>query len=202
MPSQINPVHNITHSFRKISFNILSTPMSTDWSVPFRLFYLSFVRTHFSSSHVCNMIVVSHPRCYQPNNICWLVACYKLWSISLCSFLQPPVTSFLLGPNIFPSILFSNTLNLCSSRNVRDHVSRPYKITGKIIAYFCVFWSLNISIAFGKTADSEMRGNKHSRNWSLLLIFSWVQFWFVIVVSNYFDFATFSKDLFSCLCNM
>jgi hypothetical protein len=25
---------------------------------------------------------------------------YKLWSSSLCSFLQPPVTSSFLGPNI------------------------------------------------------------------------------------------------------
>jgi hypothetical protein len=35
---------------------------------------------------------------------------YKLWSSSLCSFLQPPVTSSLFGPNIFPNTLFSNTL--------------------------------------------------------------------------------------------
>jgi hypothetical protein len=31
---------------------------------------------------------------------------YKLWSSSLCSFLQPPVTSLLFGPNILLSILF------------------------------------------------------------------------------------------------
>jgi hypothetical protein len=44
---------------------------------------------------------------------------YKLCSSSLCSVLQPPVTSSLLGPNILLSTLFSNTLNLCSSLNVR-----------------------------------------------------------------------------------
>jgi hypothetical protein len=33
---------------------------------------------------------------------------YKLCSSSLCSLLQPPTTSFLLGPNIPFSILFSN----------------------------------------------------------------------------------------------
>jgi hypothetical protein len=33
---------------------------------------------------------------------------YKLCSSSLCSFLQPPVTSSLLGPNILLSTLFSN----------------------------------------------------------------------------------------------
>jgi hypothetical protein len=26
---------------------------------------------------------------------------YKLWSSSLCSFLQPPVTSSLVGPNMY-----------------------------------------------------------------------------------------------------
>jgi hypothetical protein len=38
---------------------------------------------------------------------------YKLWSSSLCSFLQPPVTSFLFDPNILLSILFSDILGLC-----------------------------------------------------------------------------------------
>jgi hypothetical protein len=36
-------------------------------------------------------------------------------SASLCSFLQPLVISSLPGPNILLSILFSNTLSLCSS---------------------------------------------------------------------------------------
>jgi hypothetical protein len=55
---------------------------------------------------------------------------YKWWSSSLCSFLQSPVT---FGPNILLNTLFSNTLSLCSSLNVRDLVSHPYTITGKII---------------------------------------------------------------------
>jgi hypothetical protein len=51
----------------------------------------------------------------------------KLWSSSLCSFLQSPVTSSLLDPNIFLSPLFSNTLSVCSSLNFRDQVSHPHK---------------------------------------------------------------------------
>jgi hypothetical protein len=61
----------------------------------------------------------------------------KLWSFSLCSFLQLPITSSLLGRNILLSILFSTTLSLCSSLNVRDQVSDPYRVTGKIIV-LCV----------------------------------------------------------------
>jgi hypothetical protein len=53
----------------------------------------------------------------------------------LCSFLQSPVTSFLLGPNILLSTLFSITLSLCSSLNVRDQVSHQYRTTGKIMVF-------------------------------------------------------------------
>jgi hypothetical protein len=67
---------------------------------------------------------------------------YILWSSSLCIFLQPPVTSYLFDPNILLSTLFSNTLSLCSSLNVRDQVSHPYRITGKII----VLHSLNLRL--------------------------------------------------------
>ena len=37
-----------------------------------------------------------------------------------------PVTPSILGPNILLSTIFSNTLSLRSSLNVRDQVSHPY----------------------------------------------------------------------------
>jgi hypothetical protein len=46
-------------------------------------------------------------------------------SSSLRNLLHSPVTSSLLGPNILPSTLFSDTLSLRSSLNVRDQVSHP-----------------------------------------------------------------------------
>jgi hypothetical protein len=52
---------------------------------------------------------------------------YRSFSSSLYSFFHSPVTSSLLGPNILLYNLFSNTLNLCSSLNVSDQVSHPYK---------------------------------------------------------------------------
>ena len=48
---------------------------------------------------------------------------YKPWSSSLWTLLHSPFSS-LLGPNIRLRILFSNTLSLDSSLNVRDHVSQ------------------------------------------------------------------------------
>jgi hypothetical protein len=56
---------------------------------------------------------------------------YKLWSSSLCSFLQPTATSFLFGSNIHLSTLFSNNLNLYTFLNVGDKVSHLYRTTGK-----------------------------------------------------------------------
>jgi hypothetical protein len=62
---------------------------------------------------------------------------YKLWSSSSCSFLQLPTTPSHFSQNILLSTLFSNTLSLCSSINVRDEVSNPYKTTWKL--QFCIF---------------------------------------------------------------
>jgi hypothetical protein len=65
---------------------------------------------------------------------------YKFVSTSLCNFLQSPVTSCLVCPNISLSTLFSNTFNLCSSLRVRDQVSHPQKTAVKIIfSYIAIF---------------------------------------------------------------
>ena len=58
---------------------------------------------------------------------------YNAHSSELCNFLNYPVISSLLAPNIFLNTLFSKTLNLCSSLKVRDQVSQPYSTIGNII---------------------------------------------------------------------
>jgi hypothetical protein len=58
---------------------------------------------------------------------------YKLWSSSLCSLLKLITISSLIGTNILPSTLFSNTFSLFSSPNVRNQVSCPYKTTERSI---------------------------------------------------------------------
>jgi hypothetical protein len=68
---------------------------------------------------------------------------YKSWRPLLCSFHQPPVTSSLFSPNILLSALFSNTLSLCSSLNVRDQVSHAYRTTGKIIDLYSLSSTLH-----------------------------------------------------------
>jgi hypothetical protein len=62
----------------------------------------------------------------------WRVQIVKLLNIQMLPF-QSPVTSSLLGPNIFLSTLFLTTVSICSSLNERDQVPHPYKTTDKII---------------------------------------------------------------------
>jgi hypothetical protein len=58
----------------------------------------------------------------------------------LCNFLHSPITSSLLGPNILLSTLFSNTLSLCSSLNIRDQMGLKYS-TGKMMMKDKIFTS-------------------------------------------------------------
>ena len=48
-------------------------------------------------------------------------------------------------PNICLRILFSNTLSLDSSLNVRDHASQPYSTTGNIIVLY--YWRAFVNAA-------------------------------------------------------
>ena len=65
-----------------------------------------------------------------------LITCYRSLSSSLCNLNHSSLTSSLLGPNLFLSTLFSNTLSLHSSLSVRDQVSHPYTTMGKIIVLY------------------------------------------------------------------
>jgi len=51
---------------------------------------------------------------------------YRSWSASLCCLPHSPITSSLVGPNIFLSTLLPNALSLCSSLTVGDQVSHPF----------------------------------------------------------------------------
>jgi hypothetical protein len=56
----------------------------------------------------------------------------------IMQFYPASVTSSLFGPNILLSTMFSNTLSLCSSLNVRDQVSHPYRTRDRTIVLYIV----------------------------------------------------------------
>ena len=81
---------------------------------------------------------------------------YISLSSPVCSFLHSPVTSSLLGPNILLNNLFSNILTVRSSLNMSDHVSHPYKTTGKItFLYILIFTFL----------DSKLQDKRFCTKW-------------------------------------
>jgi hypothetical protein len=92
----------------------------------FVLTFPPMTHMHSSCLHSCYMPCISHPPRLHHSNYIVLGEEYKSRSSSLCSFLHHPVTSSLFGPNILLSTLFSDTLSLRSSLNVRQNYSIVY----------------------------------------------------------------------------
>ena len=132
-----------------------STPGFSKWSL-----YLRFPH----QNHVYNFSPPIHATC--PAHLIILYSItrvilgeeYGLLSSTLFSFIYSPVTSSLLGPNILLSSLFSNTLSLCSSLNVSDQVSHPYKTTGKSLV-LCTRISIFVFL------DSNLEEKRFCTEW-------------------------------------
>ena len=103
----------------KIHFNIilLSRTMYSKWPLPLRSAHQNPVQTFSLTRHVPRACSSYSSRIRNPNNI-WSVA----QIITLLAVQRCPVTvnSLLLCPNIFLSTLFSSTLSVCYSFNIRD----------------------------------------------------------------------------------
>jgi len=129
------------------SILILSVPGSFKWSLSLRFSHHNPVCT-LPLPHTCYMPRPSHYFLFDlPNNIGWGV---ENISSSSCSFLHSLFTSSLLGQNILLSTLVSSTLSLRLSLSVNDHVSHPYKTTGKLIILCTI-------IFFGGVANSKTK---------------------------------------------
>ena len=150
--SQIKPLHATSH-FLKIHFNII---LSTITYAPLMSPIHATCPVHGNLLDLITRIIFGEER--------------KSSSSCFCSFIHNPVTSFLLGPNIFLSTLFSNTLNLCFSLNVTDQVSHPYKTKDNIIVLYILIFILLDSKLDDKIFCAECK--QSIPNFNLLSVYS------------------------------
>jgi hypothetical protein len=111
----MNPIHILQIYFPKIHFNII---LGIGLGLPSGLFPSGFPTTIFYA------FLTSSTCATGPAHLTFLdlfILITRSEEEKLCNFLQPHITSFLLGPNFFLS-----SINLCSSLNVRDHNSHTH----------------------------------------------------------------------------
>jgi hypothetical protein len=96
----------------------------------------------------------SHPHRLHYSNYTWRRVQIVKLRYSVSSILRLPP----LGPDILLNTLFSNTLSLCSSLNVRDKVSHPHRTIGKIVV---------LSILIFKLLDNNQEYMQNTRLWNV-----------------------------------
>jgi len=124
---------------------------------------------------------------YHPNNIWWGEK-----SSLLCSLFNTPITLSFLGPNFVLGTLFSNTLSLHLSLNVRDQVHTHTKQQANLKVLYTLIFTFLDSKLENKRFCTERQEVFPTLN--LLLISSRIEFWFVMVVIKYFNSSTLSKN--------
>ena len=145
--SHLDPVHTLSSHCWKTHLNIIlpSTPRSYKQSISLRFPHQNPVCTSpFPLRATCPAYLVLD---FITRTI--LSEEYRSLSSSLCSFLDSPVTSSLIGPNILLSTLFSHPLNLHSSLSASYQVSHPCKTTDKsIFLYILIFLFLGSKLNY------------------------------------------------------
>jgi hypothetical protein len=136
--SQIDPVHTTPYNLRSILILCLDLPSGL---FPSGFPPISYM--HSSSPDSCHMPCQSHPPLFDHSNYTWRRV--QVVKLLIMQYFQPSCHLIPLRSKYSPSNLFSNTLSLCSSLNVREQVSHPYKTTGKIIILYILIHTFSDS---------------------------------------------------------
>jgi hypothetical protein len=106
---------------------------------------------------------------------------------SLQDFQAKPLYAFLICPYVLHAPHFLS-FSLC----VRDQVSHPWNATG------CLFSPLRFQITDRKTKDPCLLDSKHVSNINLIVLSSWMQFWFLSHSHEIFRiFKEFISDFYN-----
>ncbi|PNF36932.1 hypothetical protein B7P43_G08055, partial [Cryptotermes secundus] len=95
------------------------------------------------STHLRLGLLSSFFPCGFPTNILYAFIFGLIRATCHAHLILFDLITLIILPNSL-NTLFSNTLSLCSSLNIRDQVSHPYRTTGKIVVlYILIFTLLN-----------------------------------------------------------
>ena len=170
-PDELSPSPPIPFLKLNDIINFPFSPGPQKWFFPSH--YPTKLLKYFSPPHTRHITRPSHP--HNTWTGVTIMKALTMQSSPTSRSSTPP-----LRPGIF-SMLFSNTLSLCSSLNVKDqfqiHRQQEAKLTSSR------FYSLRFSASNRKAKDSRPNGGKHSPKFDdLLLISSSMQLRFVTVV--------------------
>ena len=152
--------------------------------LPTKILYAPVLSPICATCHILHSSLFEHS-----NNIWWGVQIIKLL---IMQFDHSLVNSSFLGPNILLNTLFSDTPSIRSSFNASDQVLHPNKKKKQKkkppikITVLCILMFIFL--------ESNLEDRIYCTEWehafpdfSLLLIYSWIEFWFVMVVSKYLN---------------
>jgi hypothetical protein len=137
--------------------------------------------------------------CYmrRPSQLIWLGHSNHIWRrvrvMKLPITPLPPVSYYFipLGVKFILSTLFSYSLGLCYSLEVRHQVSYPPKTKGKLRLLHVLISIFLDSRREDRTFWTKWKGALSEMN--LLFICSWIKLWFVIIIPNILTLSQFQN---------
>jgi hypothetical protein len=182
-PHSSNPYHPI---LSKIHWNSLATYVLIFLVVSFLMAFPPISYTHSSSSPFMLHARSSHPTWLDHSNYSWRRV--HVMKLLIMQFSPTSCHLMSLRSKYSPQHPVS-TLSPCSSLNVRDQASRPYRTTGRIIVlYILIFYVFRQQTTRRKLLEWMVESITRIQSLNALL-----RLWFVAVVLKYLKSPDFQR---------